>query len=291
MDLILALKKVYKNNAKEQKYFLEEKQWKELAKCFQLSEKAFLFSCLDFASEFAICPTSRFYVGAVGLGESNRLYFGTNIEFDSFPLNMSIHAEQCLIAMAYSQNEVGLKEIYISSFPCGHCRQFMTEIDDYSNIKIRIKSHPKKTFYLNELLPFPFGPQELKVKERLFSQNNSKRKKIELKSASLEINSILQKLDIGLLYSYSPYTKTPSSVVFELENKKIFIGFSVESCAYNPTMSAFQTAFLQLVMSYEKLEKLKYVYLLKEKNSFSRDELNLRNILKKLMPQAKLILI
>ena len=291
MDLITALKKIYKNNAKKQNYFLEEEQWQDLAKDYQMSQEDFFFSCLDFAKEFAVCPTSHFYVGAVGLGVSNRLYFGTNIEFDSFPLNTSIHAEQCLIAMAQSQNETGLKEIYISAFPCGHCRQFMVEIDSPADMKIRVKSHPKKTFYLDDLLPFPFGPENLKVKERLFKQNLSKLKPKRTIVKPQEKNSILEKLQVGLSQSYAPYTKIPSAIVFELENKKTFTGFSLESSAYNPTMSAFQTAYLQLVMSCEKIEKLKSVYMPDEKKIISRDEFNFKNMLLKFAPKAKIVLL
>lgn len=41
---------------------------------------------------------------------------------------MQIHAEQCLIANALLHGERGLRKLAISEAPCGHCRQFYSEL-------------------------------------------------------------------------------------------------------------------------------------------------------------------
>ncbi len=44
---------------------------------------------------------------------------------DPFP---QIHAEQCLIANALLHGERGLRKLAVSAAPCGHCRQFYSEL-------------------------------------------------------------------------------------------------------------------------------------------------------------------
>lgn len=43
-------------------------------------------------------------------------------------LCLQIHAEQCLIANAVQHGERGLRKLAISEAPCGHCRQFYSEL-------------------------------------------------------------------------------------------------------------------------------------------------------------------
>jgi cytidine deaminase len=46
------------------------------------------------AAARAIAPTSRYRVGAAGLGASGRVYLGANLELPRAPLAQSVHAEQ-----------------------------------------------------------------------------------------------------------------------------------------------------------------------------------------------------
>ena len=41
---------------------------------------------------------------------------------------VQIHAEQCLIANALLHGETGIQKLAISAAPCGHCRQFYSEL-------------------------------------------------------------------------------------------------------------------------------------------------------------------
>lgn len=65
---------------------------------------------------------------AVGLGASGALYVGVNLEFPQSPLNNSVHAEQFLVVNALQYGETEIKLMAISEAPCGHCRQFFTEL-------------------------------------------------------------------------------------------------------------------------------------------------------------------
>ena len=68
------------------------------------------------------------YCRAVGLGESGRLYVGVNLEFARLPLNNSVHAEQFLVVNALHHGETGITKMAVSAAPCGHCRQFYSEL-------------------------------------------------------------------------------------------------------------------------------------------------------------------
>lgn len=70
------------------------------------------------------CLASR----AVALGATGRLYVGVNLEFPGLPLHHSVHAEQFLIANAVQAGEPALTRLAVSAVPCGHCRQFCSEL-------------------------------------------------------------------------------------------------------------------------------------------------------------------
>ena len=61
-------------------------------------------------------------------GESGRFYVGVNVELPGLPLHASVHAEQCLITNMLLNEERSAHAIAISEAPCGHCRQFMSEL-------------------------------------------------------------------------------------------------------------------------------------------------------------------
>ena len=64
----------------------------------------------------------------VGLGASGRLYVGVNLEFPCLPLHNSVHAEQFLVVNALQHGERELVKLAVSAAPCGHCRQFLSEL-------------------------------------------------------------------------------------------------------------------------------------------------------------------
>ncbi len=65
---------------------------------------------------------------AVGLGASGRLYVGVNLEFARLPVNNSVHAEQFLVVNAVHHGETAITKMAVSAAPCGHCRQFYSEL-------------------------------------------------------------------------------------------------------------------------------------------------------------------
>ena len=123
------------------------------------------------AAKYAYAPYSGFHVGAALRTVSNGIYLGSNIENASY--GASNCAERTAIFKAVSDGIrdfeaiaiVGYKEGEEPSsyaFPCGICRQVMSE---FCNKDFRIivgKSEDDyRTYTLDELLPESFGAGNL----------------------------------------------------------------------------------------------------------------------------------
>ena len=121
------------------------------------------------ASKNAYCPASNFRVGAALLTVDNKVYLGCNIENASYSLTNC--AERTAFFKAISEGERNFRAIAIVGtvsesfeefcYPCGACRQVMSEFCD-GNFKIilgRINKDNKievREYTLNELLPESF---------------------------------------------------------------------------------------------------------------------------------------
>ncbi len=115
-------------------------------------------------------PYSRFQVGACLLTKEGRLYTGCNIENAAYgPTNC---AERTAFFKAVSEGErdfagiaiVGDKEGTVVdnyAFPCGVCRQVMTEFTDPETFVILVAKSEKDYLEttLAALLPNAFGPE------------------------------------------------------------------------------------------------------------------------------------
>lgn len=121
--------------------------------------------------DMAYTPYSHFQVGAALLTKDQKIYTGCNIENASFtPTNC---AERTAFFKAVSEGErsfaaiaiVGGKNGILTDYtpPCGVCRQVMREfVDPKSFLVILAKSEEDYMLYfLEELLPFGFGPDNL----------------------------------------------------------------------------------------------------------------------------------
>lgn len=105
-------------------------------------------------------PYSKFKVGAALLTKSGKIYQGTNIENSSYPL--TVCAERVAFFKAISEGEKEFEKIAISGsgddfcFPCGACRQVMSEFCGKDFKIILEKGEEIKSFSLDELLPYSF---------------------------------------------------------------------------------------------------------------------------------------
>ena len=110
-------------------------------------------------SQKAYAPYSGFKVGAALLTKSGKIFTGCNVENASYGLSNC--AERTAIFKAVSEGEKEFSEIliYVDNekmfYPCGACRQVMSEFSD--NLKITIVSNSQIVeTNIKELLPLNF---------------------------------------------------------------------------------------------------------------------------------------
>ena len=118
------------------------------------------------ARENAYAPYSHFKVGAAVLGTDGKVYTGCNIENASY--GAALCAERVAIAGCISDKKRHICRIAICStsgnetFPCGICRQVMSEfMDEDSQIILETKDGGFHVYTLAELLPYSFNSDSM----------------------------------------------------------------------------------------------------------------------------------
>ena len=119
------------------------------------------------------CPYSGYAVGAALLTESGEIFRGCNVENSSY--GATICAERCAALKAVSEGEKVFKAIAIVgapkdaeevrdyAYPCGVCRQFLSEFGGSDMTVIVAKSiDDRKIYRLDELLPEAFSSDSMK---------------------------------------------------------------------------------------------------------------------------------
>ncbi|MDT8901942.1 cytidine deaminase [Anaeroselena agilis] len=128
-----------------------------------MEDEKLINAALD-ARDRAYAPYSRFAVGAAVLGESGRVYSGSNVENASYGLTMC--AERVAIFKAISEGEKRLAALAVAAdtalpaSPCGACRQVMAEFGINKVIMCNTRGE-KRTVTLAELLPHAFEKADL----------------------------------------------------------------------------------------------------------------------------------
>ncbi|PKU66818.1 cytidine deaminase 1 [Dendrobium catenatum] len=205
------------------------------------------------AQKLARPAISRFHVGAAALGTSGRIYLGANIEFPGVPLHHSIHAEQFLITNAALHAEPSIRFIAVSEFPCGHCRQFLQEIRNASQIQILITGgsgggsgdfRPVSYF-----LPNPFSPSDLLHRdtplllEPHFNDLIEEVEEVRVINSGLEERLKMAALKVARA-SHAPYSGSASGFALADDQGRVYAGSYTESAAYNPSLGPVQAAIV-----------------------------------------------
>ncbi len=115
----------------------------------------------------AYVPYSEFKVGAVIETENGNVYSGCNVENAAYPEGTC--AEAGAIAAMVLDGEHKIDNIYVMGngdqlvTPCGGCRQKIREFSTpETQIHICGPEGVRKSLTMEELLPFSFGPENLK---------------------------------------------------------------------------------------------------------------------------------
>jgi cytidine deaminase len=231
-------------------------QCNEIIEMLGIPVEEFMIRLLEIAALHAIVPISNFRVGAVAKASNSAgengfdLYLGANIEFKGLPLNQSVHAEQAATINAWMQGATQIQTMTTSAAPCGHCRQFLNELDGGGDIEIITPSegaHGLSRIRLSELLPKAFGPRDLNQRTGLMASTETK-ENLFLRMVTND-RLVLEALS-SASQSYSPYAHNRSGCAIQTGNGQTYSGRYVENAAFNPSMSPLQVAVSCMNMRY-----------------------------------------
>ena len=219
---------------------LEADQVATLQHATGLDEDALAFALLPLAAACARPDLSHFNVGAIARGVSGRWYFGGNMEFLGATMQQTVHAEQSAISHAWLRGETSLRAITVNYTPCGHCRQFMNELN--SGLALRIHLPGREAHALEHYLPDAFGPKDLEIKTLLMDEENHN---LSLANAD---ELTLAALDAANR-SHAPYSHAYSGVALEAEDGSVYSGRYAENAAFNPSLPPLQAALILMNVS------------------------------------------
>ena len=225
-------------------------------------------------------PLSNYRVGILARGTSGSLYLGANLEVPGQCLGFAVHGEQSAVANAFMHGDGGITAIALTAAPCGHCRQFLNELQNAKDLDVFIKgSVPTR---LGALLPQAFGPDNLAVKERLFSGGTAEirltRAADDLATAALEAAS----------RSYAPYTRAYSGIAARSSTGVVYQGSYLENAAFNPSLSPLQAALVGVIMGGEQPDDMRDAVLVELENASISQLSATRAVLEALAPQVSL---
>ena len=119
----------------------------------------FYMNLMERAKTFSVPQVSGRQIGVVAVGQSGRVYLGTNIEIKGSAPSDVVHGEAFAVTLAKAYGEKGLKHMILSAPGCGSCRQIMRE-GGSDDTQVYFKSFDGKQAYqltLGQMLPHPFS--------------------------------------------------------------------------------------------------------------------------------------
>jgi len=264
----------------------------ELAAATGGSVDTLMMTLAPMMRRYARPPISNFFVGALARGRSGALYAGTNIEVPQNGLNQSVHGEQAVVANAFGHGETGIEALvatgsnglagpFEAGAPCGHCRQFLNELNGGADLRILMPGKPAVA--LKNLLPDSFGPADLQQTEAIFA---SKPHALRL-PASATGPLATAALDAAVR-SYAPYSHSPSGCAIQTKAGTIVSGSYLENAAFNPSLAPLQSALVALVMRQEAFADIVRVVLVESSGRTISHAAETRMVLAALAPRATL---
>lgn len=252
---------------------------RELADELAISVPQLMMELVPIARSYNVyVPISNYIVGSCSMGLSGDLYLGMNLEFARQPLGQTVHSEQFTTSNAIVHGEKGLRALAVSAEPCGHCRQFLNEIQNGKDIAIFIPD--KAPVALSHLLPRDFGPHDLGIDAGLMAS----------RCAPLQMDKIPGELvELALAAannSYAPYSNSPSGIAIRLESGRTFQGWYAENAAFNPTLPPLQMAIIAAIAGGENPKDIVELALVETASGAVTQEWNTKALLQAVAPEA-----
>ena len=127
-----------------------------------------LFEAAKAVQAKAYAPYSRFKVGAAIVTPDGQVFTGCNVENAAYPVGTC--AEAGAISAMLAAGESRIAEIVVMGegenlvTPCGGCRQRIREFAAAETpVHVAGPEGIRRSFTLEELLPFSFGPDNLRA--------------------------------------------------------------------------------------------------------------------------------
>jgi cytidine deaminase len=242
---------------------------------------ALMLKLLPVARLGSHAPLSHYHVGAVLQGRSKSLYLGANIEAPGQVLGLAVHGEQAAVANAYMHSETGVTALAVTAAPCGHCRQFLTEMVPDGNLRILVLNAPATK--LSTLLPMAFGPRDLGRDRGAMPIGQTplalrEQSRDALATAALE----------AAAKSYAPYTQSPSGVGLVTASGRPFSGSYIENVAFNPSLSPLQAALAGALAAGEEPPSIVRVVLVEAEDARISQKMSTQATLAAIAPTARL---
>lgn len=249
----------------------------------QLDSDALAFELLPLAAACALTPISHFQVGALAQGVSGNFYFGANMEFTGGQLQQTVHAEQSAISHAWLRNEPGLKSVTVNYTPCGHCRQFMNELNTASALRIQLPG--RQPAALSHYLPDSFGPADLDIAARLMDGARHTYTLADDDALTLAALDAANR-------SHAPYSQAISGVALQTAGGHLYTGRYAENAAFNPSLPPLQVALNLLNLAGEKHTEIERAVIVERRHAaisqwetsrFILNELGCKNVALRLL--------
>jgi len=200
-----------------------------------LDDDALACALLPLAAAYSLAPISHFNVGAIAQEQSGNLYFGANMEFSGVPMQQTMHAEHSAVTHAWRRGETALVSITVNHKPCGHCRQFMNELNSGTGLQICLPGAKPAT--LADHLPDAFGPKDLGIATLLMNQVNH--------GYQLTLtDELAQAAQAAANQSHAPYSNAHSCLALAAEDGRVYAVRYAENAAFNPSLPPLQAALI-----------------------------------------------
>lgn len=188
---------------------------------------------LPLAAHFAVTPVSNFNVGAVAFDSEGNAYLGANFEFADTHIGQTLHAEQSAIANAWQRGAKDLALLVINYPPCGHCRQFINEVNLSKDFCIQLPNRTAQP--LSYYLPEAFGPADLGVGERILGQPSKQ-------PQTVCDDKLYQAALFACVNAHAPYSGNCCGIALQYSDGEVVSGRYGENAAFNPSLPPLQMA-------------------------------------------------
>ncbi len=250
--------------------FLSAEIVHKLQQASELTQAELGLLLLPLATSFAVAPVSNFFVGAIAFDSEGNAYFGANFEFAGTHIGQTIHAEQSAIVNAWQLGAKELALLVINYAPCGHCRQFINEVNLADNFQIQLpNSEPKSLTYY---LPEDFSPKDLGIEELILGTQTQQTSE----NATLE-----EMAKLAHDACHAPYSNNKNGIALLYDDNEMVCGRYAENCAFNPTLPALQIALNSRRLQGKNWQNIKRAVMLETKTTLSQYE-NSKNLLQQI---------